>query len=183
MEKSKLKSVEPIITNGVHQTWENDKGKYFKYKLEWENGMVGSSLGKNNTPSWRTGEEYEFEVKESSGYKSFSKIKSTSAPVFGGAPKKSPYFPYDTPKEWALDVARKLENSKLGIEINGIAYQSKPDVIIATARWIVKLLDSYNRHAITNAFTCAAAEAMNNKNVVEAKQILEDIKLYNEFLR
>lgn len=184
--ESILKSYTPIMISGVHASWTSDNGVFYKFNLEWENGDKGSALSKETKPSWKIGTKFSYEVKDSPQGKSFSKLKPADAPPFGAKKPftRNPWFPKENAAEWALETARKLENSKIDIEINGVPYRPTAGNMISVAKWVLSLINKgYDKNAIECAFTSAAALALNSKEAVAGAQIIEDIAAFDLFLK
>ena len=152
-------------------------GVLYDFFVAFENGSEGSYSSKDkNNPKFKVGDVAEFEVEVVSGVSkagnnySFNKIKPVRSFNPGGF-KEKPV------KVWALDVARKYENSK------GKVANVSADSIIKLATYIVGLVDKgIKRDAIETALTVASSYILTNEKEYEPKQLLSDINKYNDWL-
>jgi hypothetical protein len=97
--KGKLVAFTPKLNNGVHETYQGQKGLLYKFTVTFNcNGTdrIGTANSTKQSPSWKVGDEYTFDEtsKEFNGstYINFSGIKSVDAAGFTGQKKSDPAF-------------------------------------------------------------------------------------------
>jgi len=73
---------DPIMEDGIHQTWESPNGTFYKWFVEID-GKKGTALSKDTDPWWKAGVsvEYTLETKEGGkyGFKGFKKPQTEEA--------------------------------------------------------------------------------------------------------
>jgi hypothetical protein len=57
MEKSTIKSIEPLIFKGEHQSWEKDGITYYKFMITMDDGSNGTISSKKTESPWKVGDE------------------------------------------------------------------------------------------------------------------------------
>lgn len=77
-KKSKLKSFEPKMKDGSHETWSNDNRIYYKFIVTLENGDSGECSSTKQTPSWKIGEEYTYNFSINGNYTNIRKFKAVN---------------------------------------------------------------------------------------------------------
>lgn len=101
MSQSKLKSVEKKMIDGVHATYQGDKGKFYKFIVEFENGDKGGSMSTKEQPTWTIGTEYTYD-KEVKG--EFTNIKNIKDPTKSYSNGNSNYVSYYDKPEVQLAI-------------------------------------------------------------------------------
>ena len=64
MEQGVLKSIEPKMENGVHGTFQGDKGLNYKFTISLDDKDVittGTAMSSKIQPSWKIGDLYSYE--------------------------------------------------------------------------------------------------------------------------
>jgi len=88
--ESKLKTITPIVQEGVHQTWSNDNGTYYKFTIEFENGDKGNCMSTKQQPSWKIGNEFEYEKVVNGEYTNIKGLKDKAQNFSKGGYKEDP---------------------------------------------------------------------------------------------
>lgn len=84
--KAKMKGFSPVMKDGQHAGYSNSHGTYYNFTVEFEDGSKGQASSSKTEPSWKIGEEYEFEVVVNGNYTNIKKMKPVNG--FGGGYKK-----------------------------------------------------------------------------------------------
>lgn len=73
--KAKIKDFRPIVNdNGDHMTFSTDKGTFYKFSIEFDDGTRGIANSKKDTPSWKIGVDYTFDKEEKNGFVNIRKL-------------------------------------------------------------------------------------------------------------
>ncbi len=88
MNKSKMKGFNPVIKDGQTASYTTQHGTYYNFMVEFEDGTKGQASSSKTTPSWKIGEEYEFEVVVNGNYTNIKKMKPANSSFGGGGYKK-----------------------------------------------------------------------------------------------
>lgn len=80
--KSKVKSLSPMMQNGVQMTWSNQGNTMYNLTLETEAGHKGTYSSTKPEGSVNVGDEIVYEISESNGYTNFRGVKK--AERYGG---------------------------------------------------------------------------------------------------
>ncbi len=122
---AKLKSFEPIMHGGQHLTWQSDYGTQYKFKIRFDDGTEGDCQSPKQQPSWKIGEEYEFEIKESGDYKNIKGLKSTSYQGGGKSSKDDPLKQQLIIAQCSIKLSVDIIKSELYKKDGGMIYELK----------------------------------------------------------
>ena len=118
MEK-KLKSFEPLMADGQHQTWEGKHGLMYKFKLSFEDNSDADAMSKSQQPKWQTGDS--FTVTENGQYRNAKKVQDNNYTGGGGGGKSFK----DDPLKQQLIIAQS--SIKIAMEMVTNENVKKPD--------------------------------------------------------
>lgn len=90
--EANLKSFEPLMNNGNHDSYIGQHGTMWKFTMEFEDGTKGNAQSPKQQPSWKIGDTYIFDVVENNGYKNIKgmKPKDSNFNNGGGGKKENP---------------------------------------------------------------------------------------------
>ena len=74
-QKSRIKTLTPVMYNGVHNTFTNDYGTFFTFNVEFENGDYGILSSKKQEGNWKVGSQYTYDVVVNGQYVNIRNIK------------------------------------------------------------------------------------------------------------
>lgn len=183
MKKSTIKSFVRRELGGKPYSWESHGKMNHDYMVTLEDGTVGIRATQKDSFPFKVGEEILYDTKEDAkGNIKFSKFERerqnfNSNGGGGGSNKKWG----KSKKEVALEHARRVCNSYAQFP-DKESYAS-PKAIVGLASKLLSAIESgILPSAIENASIRAASQVMNGKNV-KSDEIIEDAKLFNEFLK
>ena len=169
--KGKLISFSPKMTNGVHETYSGDKGLMYKFEIELTcegaENIKGTANSSKQSPSWKVGDEYTYEVKYFGANQQFVNIGGLK-PVngfSGGGKKPNPGFVVQKAFEAAVEVAIKF------CSLNKDQYSDKveADMIGFFFNLIVEVKDENSRWSRISALRLILLkyELLRDKLVIE----------------
>ena len=85
-----LKTFEPLMKEGIHDSWIGQHGTMWKFTMEFEDGTKGNVQSPKQQPSWKIGDEYIFEIVDNNGYKNIKGMKPKDSNFNGGGKKENP---------------------------------------------------------------------------------------------
>lgn len=91
--QGKLIKFEPLITNGVHETYQGQRGLLYKFTVTFQTGdktVVGTANSTKDKPNWEVGVLYNFETSVHGQYTNIKGIKKVDDSY--GAKKPDPSF-------------------------------------------------------------------------------------------
>ena len=116
MKTSKIKSIQ---NDG---TWKD----LYKFEVQMENGDVGGAFAKTQVPSWKLGDEMNYEYEQKGKFWNIKFLQANKPAWNGGAAKsfgKSPEDKADIARAVALKAAVDLRNSDEPFQIIQVAMQ------------------------------------------------------------
>lgn len=116
MKTSKIKSIQ---NDG---TWKD----LYKFEVQMENGDVGGAFAKTQVPSWKVGDEMNYEYEQKGKFWNIKFLQANKPAWNGGAAKsfgKSPEDKADIARAVALKAAVDLRNSDEPFQIIQVAMQ------------------------------------------------------------
>ena len=150
MEQGVLKSIEPKMENGVHGTFQGDKGLNYKFTISLDDkGVIttGTAMSSKIQPSWKIGDLYSYEktIAGASGqYINIKGLKNLSNPFVpgGGSKGPSPEFGVQKAFECAVECTLKF------FELNPDIYSQAAEDSVLNKMWAYILDGSESRRWI-----------------------------------
>ena len=111
MAKGILKSFVPKMNGNVQDSYTSQHGTLYKFLVILEeNGVstTGEANAKSQSPSWKVGTEYTYEVVINGNYTNIKNMKDANATPFGGGKKSDPSFVVQKAFECACECTLKF---------------------------------------------------------------------------
>ena len=111
MAKGILKSFVPKMNGNVQDSYTGQHGTLYKFVVTLEeNGVqtTGEANAKSQSPSWKVGTEYTYEVVVNGNYTNIKNMKDANATPFGGGKKPDPSFVVQKAFECACECTLKF---------------------------------------------------------------------------
>ena len=125
MKTSKIKSIQ------ADGTW----NEYFKFEVEMENGDVGGTLSKSQTPPYKVGDERNYEYTQKGKYWSIKMLQSDK-PAWKGNSSSTPSNSYASNPDKDAAIARAVA-LKAAVDLHkgeGEPMEKQIGIICATAQ-------------------------------------------------
>lgn len=127
--QSVLKNFEKVFKNDVHDTWSSPNGLLYKFKLTFDNGLVGVANSKSEDgKAYTTGETYEYEVRVKNEYGIILKAGKPRDDSSGHGTSNKGYSKRDPNQEYYIMMSVAVETSAITVKDLSIHLQRPTDL-------------------------------------------------------
>ena len=136
-----LKNFEKVFKEGVHDTWNSPNGLLYKFKLTFDNGLIGVANSKTETgEAYTTGDTYEYTINHKNQYGILLKV---GKPQTGGSSSSgySKRAPQDPDKEYYILMSVAVESAAITVRDLDIHLQRPTEMkacIGTYAKWLLR---------------------------------------------